>query len=90
MFNAMIPTASKLRVIPPFLKEEKKEGPTCSPMQNTKSIRPNSRIKWSISGSPVKPKWPIKIPTKRTNVTPRDTPKTLIFPRSTPAVITNA
>ena len=39
---------------------------------------------------PVKPKCPAKIPTNKTNVTPSDMPKNLIFPNSTPAAITKA
>ena len=60
--------------MPPFLKEEKKEGPTWSPMQNTKSISPNSRMKCRISVSAVKPKCPIKMPTNNTKVAPSDIP----------------
>ena len=73
-----------------LLKEEKKEGPTCRPMQNTKRIKPNSLIKCKIWLSPVKPKCPINIPVKRTKVTPSEIPKILIFPSSTPTEITNA
>lgn len=40
--------------------------------------------------SPVKPKCPIRIPVKSTNVTPSDIPKILILPKSTPTDITNA
>lgn len=53
-------------------------------------IKPNSRIKCKMCVSPVKPKWPIRIPAKRTNVTPNDTPKILILPSNTPTDITNA
>ena len=78
-----MPTASMFSVIPPFLKEEKNDGPTCRPMQNTNKIKPNSRMKCKMCISPVNPKCPIRIPVKRTNVTPSDTPKTLILPSST-------
>ena len=85
-----MPTASMFRVIPPFLKEEKNDGPTCRPIQNTNKINPNSRIKCKMCVSPVKPKCPIRIPVKSTNVTPSDIPKILILPKSTPTDITNA
>ena len=90
IFSATMPTASMFSVIPPFLKEEKNDGPTCRPMQNTNKIKPNSRMKCRMCISPVNPKCPIRIPVKRTNVTPNDTPKTLILPSSTPTDITNA
>ena len=45
MFKNMIPNAKRLRVIPPFLNEEKNPGPTCKPIEYTNRIRPNSLAK---------------------------------------------
>ena len=88
MLSTIIITANRFNVMPPFLKDEKKEGPTCRPMQNTNSVKPNSRRKCRIGVDTVKPKCPIRIPMKRTNVTPSEIPATLILPSKTPAAIT--
>ena len=85
-----MPIVSMFSFIPPFLNEEKKDGPTCKPIQNTNRIKPNSRMKCKMCVSPVNPKCPIRIPVKSTNETPNDTPKILILPSSTPTDITNA
>ena len=59
-------------------------------MQNTKRISPKSCKNDKIAGFPVKPKCPATMPTNKTNVTPNEMPKILIFPSKTPAAITNA
>ena len=41
----------------------------------------------SISGSMAIPKCPAMMPTKNTNVTPRDIPNTFIFPRASPVAL---
>ena len=40
-----------LNIMPPRLKDEKNEGPTCNPIQNTNNIRPKSLIKVKVLGS---------------------------------------
>ena len=85
-----MPVASRFSLIPPSLNEEKNEGPTCRPMQNTNNINPKSCRKERMAGFPVKPKCPAKIPTNKTKVTPSEMPKILIFPKSTPPEITKA
>ena len=80
-FNAMPMIAKRFIWIPPSLNEEKKPGPTCIPIENMKRINPNSLKKFKTSVSAVYPKCPNRIPTKRTNVTPSDTPNTLILPK---------
>ena len=74
MESTMAPAASPLRMMPPDLKLEKNEGPTCRPMKKMKSIRPKSRRKVKTCGSIAMPKCPAASPTKSTNVTPRETP----------------
>lgn len=90
MFRPTIPIASRFIRIPPFLNDEKNEGPTCNPIQNTNSISPKSWMKDKIEVLPVKPQCPANIPTNKTNVTPSEMPKTLIFPNRTPIDITKA
>jgi len=82
--------AIKFWCIPPFLKEAKNPGPTCNPMEYMNRINPNSRIKFINSGLALKPKCPTKIPTNKTKVTPRDTPKIFTLPIITPTAITKA
>ena len=84
------PAASRLRVIPPFLNEAKKLGPTCIPIEYMKRMRPNSFMKCRTLGSIFSPRWPKKIPKNRIHVIPSDIPKTLILPNSKPAEITIA
>ena len=90
--GAPIPTASRFNVIPPRLEEEKNEA-----------ARPEVRYrrqKESVSKSCTKERMS-RISSKtgsvepgflrnKTNVTPSDMPKNLIFPNSTPAAITKA
>ena len=87
-FKRIPVTASAFIFTPPSLKDEKKPGPTCMPIEKINRISPNSRRKWSTFESTVYPKWPMKMPTKRTNVTPSDTPNILILPRYIPMKIT--
>ena len=70
----MMAVASRLSRMPPCWKEVKNDGPTCKPMQKTKSIKPKSRMKCRMSVLPVKPKWPMRMPMNSTKVTPNDTP----------------
>ena len=76
--------------MPPDLKLEKNEGPACRPMKKMKSIRPKSRRKVKTCGSIAMPKCPAASPTKSTNVTPRETPKTFILPSASPTEMTSA
>ena len=90
MFSNTMATASAFSLMPPFLNDEKNDGPTCKPMQNTNKIRPNSRRKCRMCVSAVKPKCPIRIPVNNTKVTPSEMPKNLILPSNTPTEMTNA
>ena len=80
-FSAIAETASILSLIPPSLNEEKKPGPTCKPIAKMKIISPNSLINFNTWSFTSYPKCPIIIPTKRTNVTPNDTPPILSLPK---------
>ena len=44
------------KVKPPFLKEEKKPGPTCNPTEYTNRIKPNSFMKCNVCPSTRIPK----------------------------------
>ena len=81
MLSTTMPVAKRLSVMPPFLNDSKKPGPTCRPMQYTKRIRPKSCRKFKVDIVPVKPKCPAKMPANSTNVTPNEIPKNLILPR---------
>lgn len=83
-------TVRRFRTSPPLLKDEKKEGPTCSPTKKMKSVRPKSRMKKSTGSGTVRPKCPAASPTKRTKVTPSEMPATLMRPRSVPRATTSA
>ena len=89
MFNTTTPVAMRFIVTPPFLNEEKNEGPTWRPMQKTNRMRPKSCTKFRISRLPVNPKCPIRMPTNKMNVTPKETPNIFSFPKSTPPAMTN-
>ena len=58
-------------------------------MEKTKSISPNSLMKFNVCGSTVKPICPAAIPTNSIHVTPKDMPFTFTLPRSMPSVMTN-
>ena len=76
--------------MPPERKLEKNEGPTWRPMKKMKRMRPKSRRNPSTWGSIAMPKWPTASPTKRTNVTPNDTPKIRMRPSASPREMTKA
>ena len=81
MFSMMRAVESMFKVTPPFLKLSKNPGPTWSPMQNTKRIRPKSCTNVRMLVGPVNPMCPATMPAKSTKVTPSEIPPTLILPR---------
>ena len=56
---------SKFNRSPPLLNDEKKDGPTCSPIKNTNKISPKSRTNDNTVGLTVKPTYPQASPTAR-------------------------
>ena len=83
-------TASRFILTPPFLKDWKNPGPTCRPMENTKSMRPKSLTKARAPGSARSPKWLNRMPTKSIHVEPIETPLTLNLPSQSPVAMTKA
>ena len=84
------PRARKFINRPPFLKEWKNPGPTWSPTENTKRIRPKSFMKLRTVGSTLRPKWLRRMATNRIQVDPMDTPLILNLPRYNPVATTKA
>ncbi len=74
--------------MPPFLKLSKKPGPTCKPMQKTKSISPKSCMKLRIGVGAVKLKCPATMPQNSTKVTPKEMPPNFSLPNKTPQAMT--
>ncbi len=79
-----------MSVTPPRLSDEKNPGPTCKPIENTNSIRPNSLMKWSVAASKPMLKWPAAMPVNNIHVTPIETPLILILLSAMPAAMTIA
>ena len=77
-----MPIANILSVRPPCLNDEKNEGPTCNPMQNTNSINPKSFMKCKVFGSMWNPRLPAKMPTNKTQVIPNEIPRILNLPKN--------
>ena len=75
---------------PSFLKEEKKDGPTCKPMANTNNTSPKSLMKLSRPSFTLNPKCPQAMPMNSTKAIPSETPNILILPSAMPSAITNA
>ena len=90
MLSRMAKDVSPLSLMPCVPKLSKKPGPTCSPIINTKRIRPKSCANVRMGVGAVKPICPATIPANNTNVTPSDTPPILILPKYTPTAMTMA
>ena len=69
---------------PPFLKDEKNPGPTCTPSAYMNMMSPKFCRTVSISGFTTNPRCPARIPAKKTKVAPRLTPKIFILPSPSP------
>ena len=82
--NTTMSRARPLSFMPPFLKVEKKLGPTCRPTVKMNSISPKFFRKFTISSLTAMLKEPTSSPTNSTKVAPNDTPLIFTLPNSIP------